>query len=73
MPRYTALLSFTQVSKAKVTVTAKDERAATRQASRIEAADVEDWDPVDGFVDVVAIRLARPARQPGKTRRKVTG
>ena len=76
MKHYTAVLAFTQVSKAKVTVEAEDEKDAFRKAMRVNPLSIKDWRPLKGYTDVVRLRRIdgvppakesrrRPARRDG--------
>ncbi|MDD2708110.1 MAG: hypothetical protein PHV34_08880 [Verrucomicrobiae bacterium] len=70
MPKFLATLCFTQLSKATVAITARDERAATRKANEVNAADVENWDLFDGHVDVVSVERVKEDKNAGGTRWK---
>lgn len=72
MPQqYRATLCHTQFSKATVTITAKDAKEAIRKANKIDPEDVPDWNPFDGYLDVVWVdELVDKEKSTKPTRRR---
>lgn len=55
MPKFTAILTFEQCSRAEVTITAKTLAEAQEKADEINADEIADWNPINGEVTVESV------------------
>jgi len=63
MPKFTATLTFSQISRAKVIINAKSLAEAKYKADNIVADEVLDWNPIHGEVSVENLSVTPKSRK----------
>lgn len=71
MKTFTAILTHTQYSRAEVEIRARNQAEADQLASEIYADQVEDWNPLDGAVDVESVTEVRVQKSKNRRAKKV--
>lgn len=56
--KFKVLLSWTQINQAEIEIEAKSLKDAQEKAEEIQSDEVNNWNPIDGQVEVISVKKA---------------